>query len=333
MKVLRNAITAWIAALMLLGPLGAQGPAPAEELPILGLAGVTFKVSDLDAARGYYARVLGFAEAFALTDEAGHVTSAFFKINDDQYIEVTPNLEPDELQRLARVVVQSSDLDRLHQIYSTRGLNPSPVERGPDGNPVFGVQGPSAAPIHFIEYVDGSRQALARGQFLSPDRISTHLWHVGVMTEDREAAGPFYEEQLGFGDVLPGGRDESIDTPSRDSNTETKHPRLDPDDPATRDQYVREQWGAVNHIALEVPDMRLARDLVQARGGYTDLQVRAHVGNNRHWLMHIFDPDGSRTEVMETGEQDELPSMTVMAPGSAVRPPILPAEPRVIPWP
>jgi hypothetical protein len=86
-------------------------------------------------------------------------------------------------------------------------------------------------------------------------------------------------------------------------------------------------------MALEVPDMRVARDLVQERGGFTDLQVRAHVGNNRHWLMHIFDPDGSRTEVMETAVQSELPAMTVMAPGTEVRPPIVPTEPRVIPWP
>jgi len=42
-----------------------------------------------------------------------------------------------------------------------------------------------------------------------------------------------------------------------------------------------------------IADMRATRNLVQERGKYTDLQVRAHVGNNRHWLMHIFDPDGS----------------------------------------
>ena len=333
MAWLRLVGVACVATFVFVELLGAQGPESSEELPILGLAGVTFKVTDLDAARGYYAGVLGFAEAFTLTNEAGEVTSAYFKINDDQYVEVTPNLQAGELQRLARVIVLSADLERLHRIYTERGVNPSPIGPGPDGNPVFRVMGPSAAPIDFIEYVEGSQQHRARGRFLSPDRISTHLWHIGVMTEDREAAGPFYREKLGFVSGLPGGRGESIDTPNRDSNTETKHPPLDPDNPATRDQYVREQWGAVNHMALEVSDMRIARDLAQRRGGFTDLQVRAHVGNNRHWLMHIFDPDGSRTEVMETAVQSELPPMTVMAPGTDVRPPIVPTEPRVIPWP
>ena len=41
----------------------------------------------------------------------------------------------------------------------------------------------------------------------------------------------FYQEKLGLARQLPGGRGESIDTPSGDSNTETKYPRLDPNNP------------------------------------------------------------------------------------------------------
>jgi hypothetical protein len=88
----------------------------------------------------------------------------------------------------------------------------------------------------------------------------------------------------------------------------------------------------VNHIAIEVADMRITRDLLQKRGGYDDLRVRAHVGNNRHWLMFLFDPAGTRTEIMETAIQQELPAMTVMAPG-APAPPIVPKTPGVLPWP
>ena len=121
---------------------------------------------------------------------------------------------------------------------------------------------------------------------------------------------------------MPGTRGDYIETPSSDRNLETKFPPLDPNNPATRAQYEREVMGAVQHIGLEVADMRASRDLVQERGGLTDLQVRAHVGNNRHWLMHLFDPDGSRAEVVETALQDKLPPMTVMAPGRTVAPPI-----------
>ena len=49
--------------------------------------------------------------------------------------------------------------------------------------------------------------------------------------------------------------------------------------------------------------------------------------------MHLFDPDGSRTEVMETAVQDKLTPMSVMAPGRVVAPPIVPTTPGEIPWP
>ncbi|MBV8841251.1 MAG: VOC family protein [Bryobacterales bacterium] len=308
----------------------AQEPPSLEELPVIGIANVTFKVRDLDKARDYYQRILGFAEAFDLTDRSGKLTSAYFKVNDDQYIEVIPTLKPGELNREARVVFQSTDLEKLHALYESRGLNPSKIQQGPDGNPVFRVVGPEGNNLDFLQYSEQSEQAKARGKFLSPDRISTHLWHVGIMTKDPATSGPFYREKLGFANLRFGTRGEYLETPGRDANTETKPPLADT--PVTHVQYESEQWGAVNHIGIEVADMRAARDLAQKRGQFDDLRVRAHVGNNGHWLMFLFDPAGTRTEIVETAIQQDLPAMTVMAPG-APAPPILPKIPGVLPWP
>ena len=94
-------------------------------MPIVGLAGVAFRTSDLAKARAYYQGVLGFAEAFSIKDPSGRVTSVYFKINDDQYVEVVPDMKPGELRRQARVMFQSSDLKKLHAIYTERGLTPT----------------------------------------------------------------------------------------------------------------------------------------------------------------------------------------------------------------
>jgi lactoylglutathione lyase len=178
-----------------------------------------------------------------------------------------------------------------------------------------------------------SWQTKARGKFLDPGRVSLHIPHVGIMIRHPIATLPFYHEKLGFPQGrLPGDRGEYIEPMSSDLNVETKNPPLDPNDPEVHDRYVREQYGAVQHVCLEVMDIRAARDIVQQRGKYDDLRVRAHVGNSRHWLVHVFDPDGSRTELMEKALQDTLPPMTVMAPG-APAPVILPKTPGVLPWP
>jgi catechol 2,3-dioxygenase-like lactoylglutathione lyase family enzyme len=148
----------------------------------------------------------------------------------------------------------------------------------------------------------------------------------------------FYQDKLGFprGRQLPGGRGESMEfLPAATAARflQTKFPRPDPNTAAGRAHYERDLMGAIQHLAIEVPDMRFARDLAQERGKLTDLQVRVHVGNNRRWLMHLFDPDGSCTELIENAAQDALPPMTVMAPGRTIAPPILPTTAGEIPWP
>jgi catechol 2,3-dioxygenase-like lactoylglutathione lyase family enzyme len=314
----------------------AQTPTPAtaaasSDLPILGIAQVTNKVSDLDKARAYYGGVLGLAEAFDLKDAAGKITSAYFKVSDDQYIELTPNLRPAELVRQARIVLQSSDLQKLHRIYQERGVNPGPVIHGPDGNPVFRITSPTGATIDFLQYVPGSQQSMARGKYLLGTRLSAHILHAGMIAKDNDARS-YFQEKLGFGRVLPGGRGDYIELPASDSNLETKNPPLDPNNPATLSQYTRELYGAIYHLSLEVPDMRTARDLAQKRGGYDDVRVRAAMGRGlRSWLMHLFDPDGTRTEFVQKGTID-LPPFTVMAPGPPA-PPIPPKANGQYGWP
>ena len=144
------------------------------------------------------------------------------------------------------------------------------------------------------------------------------------MQKDRAVSVGFYGEKIGLANGCDVGRGEYVELPSSDRNLETKDPPLDPNNPATKDQYTREVYGAVYHMGLEVKDARVARDLTQQRGKYSDVRVRATVGNNRHWLIHLFDPDGTRSELMETPVQTDVASGSVMAknPGD---PPIPPA--------
>ena len=303
----------------------------ALDLPILGIAQVSVSVSDLERSRTFYGDVLGLPKAFELKDQAGQVTSVFFKVNDDQYIELNPGLQPDELVRQTRIVIQASDLRELHALYAEEGLDPGPIANGADGNPTFRIVLPNGYPIDFLQYVPTSMPGSLRGQLLTPERVSTHLLHAATMVRDDETREFF--TKLGWGRMLPGSRGDYIETPSRDFNLETKNPPLDPEDPATREQYERELYGAVYHFSLEISDMHAARELMKQRGGFDDVTLRTAVGNNRHWLLHLFDPDGTRVEFMsEDTVPDAIPSFSVMQPGPPA-PPILATERFVYPWP
>jgi lactoylglutathione lyase len=76
------------------------------------------------------------------------------------------------------------------------------------------------------------------------------------------------------------------------------------------------QWGGRNHIALEVPDIAKATAVLKARAaqvGYgKDLAVKVGVNGKRQ--MNMFDPDGTRVELMEPFTADGKPVLPSTAP-------------------
>jgi lactoylglutathione lyase len=77
--------------------------------------------------------------------------------------------------------------------------------------------------------------------------------------------------------------------------------------------------GTKNHISLMVPDMQKAVEELEkraARGVYSK-EIEIHVGKNRRRQVNLYDPDGTRIELMEPKTIDGQP-----APSSTAPPPL-----------
>jgi hypothetical protein len=63
----------------------------------------------------------------------------------------------------------------------------------------------------------------------------------------------------------------------------------------------RRQLGSAHHVALLVTDIQKALETVRARTGPDDPNHRANpqIGRNNRWQLNLFDPDGTRVELME----------------------------------
>ena len=59
--------------------------------PIVGVAHIGLKTSDLQAAENFYGHVLGF-DHFSLDKPTGGLMLNYYKVNDHQYIEIYPTL-------------------------------------------------------------------------------------------------------------------------------------------------------------------------------------------------------------------------------------------------
>ena len=167
---------------------------PPPSPPLVGIAHAAISIADLNASRAFY-RKLGFEEAFAF-DKNGVTTQSFIKINDRQFIELYPHVQPTDTVGFLHVCFESADIAALNKFYVDRGLKPNPVRKAAAGNLLFTMQGPEHQNIEYTQYMPGSRHSNDLGQHLGKDRLSTALIAAAVVMQDPAAAGDFYNTCL-----------------------------------------------------------------------------------------------------------------------------------------
>jgi catechol 2,3-dioxygenase-like lactoylglutathione lyase family enzyme len=261
-------------------------PALAEDHLASRLAGVSFKVADLEKARQFYTGIVGLEEAFDLKDSNGVVQSIFFKVNDDQYLEFSSGA-PEKFQ-LEHLSILSPDLKKSADLLSKEGIIAGKITRSGDGNRFFAIKDPDQVEIDFVEYMPGSQQVKHRGKS-NGNAVSDHLQHVGLAPSDNDATLTFYRDKLGFQQfsvINSVNNHVTVDAASGDA-IELMTSLTDP-------VLIRQ------HISFAVPDIHRAYDLLRARGLQgSAAPFPAKVG---HWMWNLRDPNGLRIEI--SGESD-----------------------------
>jgi lactoylglutathione lyase len=303
-----------LVGLLLFGSLLTQGP-PARP-KILGISHLAVFVSDLDKARGFYRDLLGFEESFTLKKADSTVETAFVKINDRQWIELLTGPTAGEGQ-LHHVALYTDNADRMRAYLGSRGVKvPARVEKDRTGDRHFTIEDPDGHSVEIVEYQDDSSTAKDRGKHLPSARISDRAMHVGILVGDLAAATKFYNGILGFEEFWRGSA----------ANSETLswvNMRV-PDGTdylefmLYRDKPAPDNRGSAHHICLVVPDADRAVATLETRpvrSGYTR-PISVRTGINRKRQVNLFDPDGTRIELMEPDTVDGKP-----APPSTLPPP------------
>jgi lactoylglutathione lyase len=288
---------------------------------IVGLSHVALYVHDLDKSRAFYKDFLGFAEPYSLTNSDGSLRLTWIKINDRQTLELFPEQEPGS-DRLYHIAVETDDAVAMRDYLASRGVRvPDKVGKGKIGNLNYFIQDPDGHTVEIVQYPPDSWTMLKKGQFMPDTRISTHMPHLGILVGDLDAANKFYQDILGFHEIWRGTR-----TPTQLSWVHQQVPEgkdfiefmlyseLPPAD----------QRGKSHHFCLEVPDLAKAKAVLQQRAAtinYTKT-MEIQTGINRKRQLNLWDPDGTRVELMEPTTVDGTtpPSSTAPPPRKASKP-------------
>jgi catechol 2,3-dioxygenase-like lactoylglutathione lyase family enzyme len=290
--------------------------APVTRPRILGIVHLAVFVSDLTAARGFYRELLGFDESFTLAKPDGSVDVAFIKINDRQWIELINRPTGGEGQ-LDHVALSTDGAERMREFLASRGVQvPEKVGVGPTGDKSFTITDPDGHRVEIVEYQRDSRTGKDSGTHLPATRIAERALHVGILVGELARAKEFYTGILGFEEFWRGSAAKSatlswVNMKVPDGTDYLEFMLYDQKPPPDR-------RGTQHHLCLLVPDAEKAVAALEsrpARKAYTRA-IEVRTGINRKRQVNLFDPDGTRVELMEPDTVDGKPP-----PSSTLPPP------------
>lgn len=253
-----------------------------------GIAKMTFWVSDFQLARDYYGSFLGFEEAFSYHSESGKVIS--FKVNDRQFLEFIEDSNAKKKNRLVSVSFETENVEQMRQYLKSKGVNvPDKVIVDGAGNETILVRDPYGIPIEFIDMKPNSPHRHSKGKYLSENRISKRIHHVGLYCTEVLDNDPFYVGVLGFKELWRHPEDRSEPVAMNYLNM--------PDCVENIEHYPSDDIN-FNHPCFLVDDMQETLHTLRERQGSHKIG-RPVVGKGNRWLLNLTNEDGTKVEFTE----------------------------------
>src|SRR5260221_4224655 len=295
-------------ALLAVAPLLTAQP---QRPRILGVAHIALYVSDIEKSRAFYKDFLGFGEPFQLDNPDGSLSLTFIKVNERQYIELFPGLKPGA-DRLNHISIQTDNAEAMRVYLASRGVAvPAKTPKGRIKNSNFNVKDPDGHTVEIVQYESDGWSVREKGKHMSGARVSERILHLGIIVGDLAAANKFYGDILGFREIWRGSSNgetlswTNMQVPDGEDYIEFM---------LYKDLPEPDHRGTQHHICLLTPDIAQAQAKLEARRSYYPRPMEIRTGINRRRQLNLFDPDGTRVELMEPVTVDGKPAPSSTAP-------------------
>jgi catechol 2,3-dioxygenase-like lactoylglutathione lyase family enzyme len=282
---------------------------------ITGISNIAYFVSDLPKALIFWHDFLGFEVAFdGKVHNSSDAAEAFLKVNDHQTIELLnqPLAQPKNF--MSHISFLTDNVEQMCTYLLFKGIQvPSHPSKSSTGDLAIQIKDPDGTVVEFSQSQPSGIQAQTAGKFLPTARISQQIYHAGFLVGNTQRALDFYGNILGFHETWRGtGNPAQLSwiTMQVPDGTDYVEFMLYRTLPAT--------YGVSNHVAFAVPDITAAETALRARPAFSSYgkPIALHTGVNGKRQFNLFDPDGTRVELMEpfTSDGKPVPSSTAPPP-------------------
>jgi catechol 2,3-dioxygenase-like lactoylglutathione lyase family enzyme len=299
-----------LAILFLLQPSRAQTPARPH---ITGISNIAYFVSDMPKALVFWRDFLGFDVAYdGMSPNSSDAAQAFLKINDHQTIELLNQSLAQPRNFMSHIAFLTDNVEQMRTYLLAKGIEvPAHASKSSTGDLAIQIKDPDGTVVEFSQPQPSGIEAKTVNKFLPATRISQQIYHAGFLVGNTQRALDFYGNILGFQETWRGtGNPAQLSwiTMQVPDGTDYVEFMLYRTLPAT--------YGVSNHVALAVPDIVAAETTLQARPAFSSYgkPITLHTGVNGKRQFNLFDPDGTRVELMEPFTADGKPVPPSTAP-------------------
>ena len=282
------------AVLTLAGFGGAVAATPARP-PIVSVSHLAVYAADPAKSEAFYTHDLGAVKG----PDPENPKGARYYFSPVQFVEVLP-LPPGapSINRLDHAAFNTPDAEAMRAYLASKGVaTPAKVETGDDGGRWFDVVDPEGAKIQFV-------QPPAALPSVAANPLSSHIIHVGFIVHDRAKEDAFYRGILGFRPYWFGGMTDDkaswVSLQAPDGTDWLEYMIVGtPETKGVPPGMSQATLGVLDHFSLGVADTRAAYTLLWNGDRLRGQNEVPKIGRDAKWQLNLYDPDGTRAEVME----------------------------------
>jgi catechol 2,3-dioxygenase-like lactoylglutathione lyase family enzyme len=250
--------------------------------------------SDAAKSDDFYGRILGATKGADPEDPQG--TRYYF--NPTQFVEVLPLPADHGLSRVACAGYSTADAGGLRRYLLAHGVEGvTELGTGKDSSRWFKTKDPEGNEIQFVQ----AGQASAIPADTKP--IGTRIIHVGYLVHSRAVEDHFYREVLGFKPYWWGSKQKGdVDWVSQqvpDGHDWLEYMLVGDGSTTPLSKVDQRELGVLNHFSIGVPNMEKAVTTLIGEERLSPRHDGPQMGLDGKWQANLYDPDGTRVELME----------------------------------
>jgi len=256
---------------------------------IASVSHLSVYTSDAAKTETFYVHDLGATKGVDPQNPAG-VRYYFSAI---QFVEVLPlPATPPVNSRFDHAAYNTADAEQMRLYLAAHHVEvPAAVTQGSDGSRYFEVKDPEGNRVQFV-------QPPLHPPAIPQGSLSSHIIHVGYIVHNPALEDTFYKDLLGFRPYWHGGAKEDsadwISSQVPDGHDWVEYMVVKGSEPMTTDHA-----GVLDHFALGMVNAEQSMNLLYAGDRLNNKHSDPKIGRDGKWQINMYDPDGTRAELME----------------------------------